>query len=889
VSASGLKRLLRRVRALLRRGALERETDEELRHHLEMERAELARGGLSPDEARRQALVAFGGVERFKEEARDARGFPWLEDLAQEIRYAFRSLRRSPAFAVVALLTISLAIGANTVVFTLVERFVFAPLPAVPESERVVRLSIQAPGGGQWGSLSYPLYRAWRDGARAFEGVAVQSAIQLSMRTDGPSQRVQGAFASSNLFEILHVRPILGRGFVWEDQTQRTTTAVISHRLWQQAFGGSPGVVGRHVMLNGNDFTVIGVAPSGFGGTELGEARDPWVPVTLHDVLSPVPGALGAWGWGWLRVVARLKPGVTLQQAAEDINALHRGILETISVYRNTRVLLGPLGDEGIAPAFRPLTGALLGVTILVLVIACANLATVLLARAVAREREIGIRLAIGVGRARLVRQMLTESLVLALGGGVLGVLIAVWAREGVRAFVPVRESPIVFTLSLDAPVLLFALAATIVTGIGFGLLPALRASRAELVPALRGGAATDPLHRSRLQSALVVTQVSLAVVSLVCAGLFVRGLQRARSVDTGFGDPGGVLLAATDLRLAGYSSDSAGVPVLERLLADVRALPGVRAASVATYLPLGFDEWGATRNDLGIEGYVFRPDESPTIPMSFVGPDYFQTVGIAVARGRGIAAEDRQGALPVAVVNEAFARRYWPGQEAVGRRLRYAFTDSWYTVVGVARDAKYGSLTQPVSPLVYLPILQAYATSFTVHLRAAGDPHILQQALRRAFEQVDPNLPVADVRTLDEHMGGALFVQELGSAMFAAFGLLALALAAVGLFGVLSHAVAQRTREIGVRLAVGATRRDVVGLVVGKALHLTVIGLGTGTALAAGAARLLRSQIFGVSPLDPVTFGGAAALLLAVALLAAWVPARRAAAVDPLVALRAD
>ena len=808
-----------------------------------------------------------------------------METLLQDIRYALRGLRKTPGFALIAVLTIGLAVGANTTVFTIMERFVLEPLPGVPETDRLVTPRTGAPGGGTW-SVSYPDYRVWREGSRAFEGIAVESQIQLSLRTDGPAQRAWGSFSSWNLFQTLRVRPILGRAFSPEDEAQATTTTVISHALWQRVFAGDSGVVGRHVLLNGNDFTIIGVAPRGFGGTEVGLAYDLWVPVTLNDLLTPSRGALTSYGWRWLDAVARLKPGVTIEQARQDLASLQRGLAQTQEEDRNTTAVVERFGDENAVSWFRPLTAALLGVTALVLLIACANLANLLLARAIARRREIGIRLAVGAGRARLVRQLLTESVLLALGGGALGILVAMWGRDSVWAFVPAAPVPISFEMPLDTRVLGFALLATLFTGVVFGLIPALQASRIELVPALRDGAAAGPARRSRLQATLVAAQVALAVVSLVCAGLFVRGLQRAQSVDTGIGDPDGVLLVGTNLFLGGYTSDSTGRPVLERLLAEVRALPGVRSASVATLVPLGFG--GRSSSSFDIEGYEFRPDENGAIPWSLVGSDYFETVRTPLLRGRGITAEDRRESQRVAVVNEAFARRYWPGREALGRQLRFS-GGTWRTVVGIARDGKYESLSEPAQPVVFVPIQQGYSSGFTLHVRTDGDPRRLQQALRAIFERVDPNLPFNDVRTFAQNMAAVTFVQDMGASMLAAFGLLALLLAAIGLFGVLSYSVAQRTREMGVRIAIGASRRDVLGLVVGRAMRLTALGLGIGIVLAAGAGQLLRSQIFGVSPLDPATFVTVVALLSAVAFLAAWLPARRAARVDPIIALQAE
>ena len=806
-----------------------------------------------------------------------------METLIQDIRYVLRSLRKSPGFALVAILTIGLAVGMNTVAFTWMERFVLKPLPGVPASDELIAVVSAGPGGDIW-QMSYPNYRDWREGVRSFEGLTAQSFEELSLRTTGPAQRAWGVFAAANYFEVLRVRAALGRTFRPEEETQATPVAVISHDLWQRTFAGDSGVVGRHMMLNGHDFTIIGVAPEKFAGTINVLRFDLWVPVTLYELLTPHRGLLTSRGDNNFDGIARLKQGVTIEQARQEINALNRRLADTYPDLRNTTVSVRWFRDAGPTPFFRPLMGALLGITFVVLLVACANLANLLLARAAARRREIGIRLAVGAGRARLVRQLLTESLVLALGGGVVGVLIALWGKDTMTALLPAAPFPIFVEFDLDSRVLGVAFGVSVLTSVVFGLVPALQASRAELVPALRDGAATGPVGRSWVQSALVASQVALALVCLVSAGLFVRGLQRAQSVDLGMRDPRHVLLAGTDFFRAGYT-DSTGPAVLERLLERVRALPGVRSASVATGIPLSLN--GMPSTSIAVEGYTFPPDETNAIPFSQVGPDYFETIGTPIVRGREFTAEDRATSLQVAVVSERFARRYWAGADPIGKRITVNGRER--TVVGVARNTGHEMIAGGAPPVFFRPISQSWQAGLTIIVRVEGDPSSLQQALRHAFQEVDPGLPVTDVRTLAEHLGAASFIQRIGAWVLATFGVLALGLSAVGLFGVLSYSVAQRTREMGVRIAIGASRRDVLGLIVGRAMRLTAIGLGVGIVLAAGAGQLLRSQILDVSPLDPVTFVVVVALLAAVAFLAAWLPARRAARVDPIIALQAE
>lgn len=806
-----------------------------------------------------------------------------MEALAQDVLYALRGMRKSPAFALVAVLTIGLAVGMNTVAFTWMERFVLEPLPGVPASGELVAVVSAGPGGDIW-QMSYPNYRDWRDGVRSFEGLTAQTFDEVTLRTTGPAQRAWGVFAAANYFDVLRVRPALGRTFRPEEETQATPVAVISHNLWRRTFAGDSGVVGRHVMLNGHDFTIIGVAPQGFAGTVNVLRFDLWVPVTVYELLTPSSGLLTSRGENNFDGIARLRPGVTIEQARQEINALNRRLAEQHPDLRNTTVSVRWFRDAGPTPFFRPLMGALLGITVVVLLVACANLANLLLARAAARRREIGIRLAVGAGRVRLVRQLLTESLVLALGGGVVGVLIALWGKDTMTALLPAAPFPIFVEFALDSRVLGVAFGVSLLTGVVFGLVPALQASRAELVPALRDGAATGPVGRSRLQSALVASQVALSLVCLVCAGLFVRGLQRAQSVDLGMRDPQHVLLAGTDFFRAGYT-DSTGPAALERLLERVRALPGVRSASVATGIPLSLN--GMPSTGIDVEGHTFQPDEITAIPFSHVGPDYFESIGTRIVRGRGFTTEDGPTSLQVAVVSERFAQRYWAGQDPIGKHISVNGRER--TVVGVARNTGHELIAGGAPPVFFRPISQSWRAGLTIIVRAEGDPRALQQAVRRAFEDVDPGLPVTDVRTLAKHIGAAAFLQRIGAWVLAAFGTLALVLSAVGLFGVLSYSVAQRTREMGIRIAIGASRRDVLALVVGKAMRLTAIGLGVGLVLAAGAGQLLRSQILDVSPLDPVTFVAVIALLAAVAFLAAWLPARRAARVDPIIALQSE
>ncbi len=808
-----------------------------------------------------------------------------METLLQDLRFGLRGLRKNPGLTLIAALSLGLGIGANTTVFTWMQSLVLRPLPAVAGYDRLVGLHTRAPGGGTW-SVSYPDFRDWRAQSRTMD-VAAFDFIQLGMRVGGAAtERVWGELCSDNYFDILGVAPVLGRTFLRGEEERAAQVAVLGYAFWQRRFSADSSVVGRSVVLNGQSFTIVGVASPRFGGPVVGLRFDMFIPITTRTALLP-------YGDRWrtqrqyqtFDAIGRLRAGVTFEQARQEIDALGKAAGIAGGVARHQGVVAKRLGDEGAASWLRPVFGALLAVTGIVLLIACANVANLLLARAASRRREVGIRLAVSASRARLVRQLLTESLALALLSGVIGVVVALWARDLMMVMLPAAPFPIGLEFRVDGVVLGFALGVTLLTALLFGLAPALQASNPELVPTLKDDIGAGHPKRARLQSTLVVVQVALSLVSLVCAGLFLRSLLNARTVDTGFRDPERVLLVSTDLTLAGVRGDSATTNLTQRLLERVRAVPGVEAAAAAEMVPLGFG--GNSSSGATIDGYEPRANENMSIHRTAVTSDYFRAMGIPIMRGRPIGAEDAGGPLSV-VVNQTFARRYWPGLDPIGRRIDQG--NGWMTVVGVAKDGKYAQLSEDPQALIYQPMGYTFAASdFTIHVRTSGDPLALAPALRRAFEATSADLPFLDVRTMAQHMQAAVFAQRIGAYMLAGFGCIALLLSGIGIYGVLSYGVTQRTREIGVRVALGAGQRSVVGLVVGRAMRLVAVGLGIGLVAALAAGQLLRTQLFGISPRDPLTFASIALVLGAVALLASWVPARRAARVDPMVALRSE
>jgi len=767
-----------------------------------------------------------------------------MERLVQDLRYGLRGLRHNRGIAVVAALSLGLAIGANTTVFTWMDRFVLQPLPMVSGAHRLVSVNTRGPQDAEW-SVSVPALRDWRAGATRLE-LAGHAFTQLGLREGEHTDRVWALATTDNFFDVLRVRAYLGRTFRPGEEDAQAPVAVLGYSFWKRRFQADSLIIGRDLVLNGRSLTVVGVAAPRFGGAIVGLDFDLYFPLTLRHVLLGSTDPRARRGWQFLDVVGRLTDGASFEQARDELVAVSVRASEAAGSQADRGgALVKRFTDDGPPAVFKPVFVALLGVTGVILLIACANVANLLLSRAAARRREIAVRLAMGATRSRLIRQLLTESLVLALIAGAVGLLVAFWARDLLAAFVPPISAPVNLELRLNPVVLGFALGLSALTALLFGLAPALQASRPELVPALKDEIGTSPMHRGRLQSALLVD---------------------------------------TDLSPGRLTGDSLGVPTIRRLLDAVRAVPGVRYASIGDEVPLGFT--GGSSSSVEIEGYQPRPDENLSLSLETVGDDYFRAMGIPIVAGRPIEARDlASGAPRVVVVNETFVRRYWPGLDPIGRRVNQG--RDWSTVVGVAKAGKYRQLNESPRAFLYHPYSQMVPRDFTVHVHAGGDPEVLVPALRRAFASVSADLPFLDVRTMAEHMEAAVFAQKLGAYMLAAFGMLALVLSAIGIYGVMAYAVSRRTREIGVRVALGAGRGDVVRLVVGGAMRLAVAGLLVGAAAALAAGELLRSQLFGISPRDPLAFATVALLLGAVALVSSWLPARRAARVDPMEALR--
>jgi predicted permease len=809
-----------------------------------------------------------------------------METSVQDIRYAFRAMLKTPGFTAIAVLSLALGIGANAAIFSLVNAILFRPLP-VSEPARLFDV-IPTRQGSEFNNFSYPLYRDFRDRNEVFEGLAVYRFAPVSLSREGNNERIWGYLVSGNYFDLLGVKPAAGRFFTQEEDRVpgANAVAVLSYGCWKRRFGGDPNLVGKEITINGNRFDVVGIAPEGFGGTVIIFTPEIWVPAMMAGQIEPGSNWLDQPGNGVLFAFGRLKTGVSQAQATQSLSALMASLASVYPHLEGFTVELSPPGL--VLPMLRngslAFSFVLMGAVGLVLLIACTNLANMLLARATRRRKEIAIRLSLGASRGRLIRQLLTESVLLALVGGAIGWLVALWMVNLVSAFKPPTDFALTIDLKVDWRVLLFSLIVSLISGMIFGLMPALQTTKSDLVSALKDESAGAGHRRSRLRSALVVAQVGLSLVLLVAAGLIVRSLQRVQMIGPGFKTDRTITMSV-DLGLQGYTAER-GQEFYKELIARADVLPGVRSASLANYLPLAMN-----RNTMSIyiEGQpVPRPSEVPEIQNSSVWPKYLETMGIPLVDGREFTVLDNKKETRVVIVNETFASRYWPGQNALGKRISTSKPEGpFWEVIGVAKDGKYWSLGEDPQPFIYFPMMRDYESSAALVVSTTTDPTSLINALRREVQQMDASLPVFGAKTMDEHMRLSLLPLRAGAWVAGSFAFLALTLAGLGIYGVMAYSVSQRTREIGIRMALGATSRDVLSLVIKQGMQLSAIGLGVGLAGSLAATRLMSSVLYGVSATDAVTFALVSSLLAVVVLAACYIPARHAARVDPMVALR--
>jgi len=896
---------------LFHRRQHEEQLEKEIRHHLDMHTHDLIGQGYSPEEAQRQAHLALGGTEQVKEMCRDARRTRWLEELLQDLRIGVRMLRKNPGFTLVVAATLALGIGANTAIFGLVDALLLRPLPVVKAPGELVLL---VRGEGQGPTLSYPDFRVLRERNEVLSDLALYTQAPISFGNNVRSEVVLGAMVSGNYFDVLGIKPSLGRAFLpEEDRTPGThPVVVLNHSFWQTRFNSDRTLVGKTIVLNSRPFTVVGIAPAGFDGESPPMKVSLWIPVmmtatmreeptqTRHDPLSNRHdenfGAIG-----------RLKQGVSITQAQASLETINRQLEQSdptapaqrvnpnndrsLRLFSPRGIMLGSIRENAVT------SSRLAGVTVLmVLLIACANVANLLMARAATRRKEVAVRLALGATRGRLIRQLLTESVLLALVGATAGLLLAYWINQLLMAFKPPFPPPFTFTLDLsfDIRTFVFTFLLAIATGVIFGLVPALQASRPDVLPALKdeSNAEGQRVRRLNLRSALVITQVALSLALLISTGLFLRTLRYARQIDLGF-KPDKVLEVSFNLRLQGYD-EAKGREFYGRMVERLERLPGVQTASVANLLPLGF-MWLST--PVVPEDREVPPNERIFAGSVSVGSQYFETIGTPLLYGRDFNAQDTIKSTQVAIVSEKLARRLWPEikepGEALGKRVRVGRSDLISCeVIGVAKDSRnniFNRLDREPEPTIYRPFAQNYSARASLIVRTDGDPRGLVSGVRREVAALDENLPPQELQPLSETVSLASWSARTGATVLGVFGLLGLALAAIGIYGVMSYSVSRRTREIGLRMALGAETRDVIKLIVKQGMSLALIGAVIGLMLAVAVTRLLTSLLYGVTATDPATFAGVVLFVICVAVIACYLPARRATKVDPMMALRCE
>ena len=806
-----------------------------------------------------------------------------MKSLWQDIRFGFRALRKSPGFSLIAVLTLALGIGANSTIFSWISSTLLNPIPGARDARDLVSV-----GKGEEDDFSYLDYKDLREASASFTGLAASKMVPLDLSGTGRPERIWGMLVSANYFDVLGVRPALGRGFLADEELKPDGApyAVISYRLWQTRFAGTDSVLGRTLTLNKHPYTIVGVTDRFFEGSDTGLRADIWVPLMMAPQLLSNPQRLQWRSEGWLELIGRLKPGVSPRGAQEEMNLLMGRIVAQFPNWHqgNNDVIAAPLwrAPYGANARLSVLLPPLLAISAIVLLLACANVANLLLVRSIGRRREIAVRLSMGASRWRLMRFLLAESFLLALAGGAIAILIATWTAGTFSNFIPPSDLPISLNMHVDRSVFLATLGVSFLACLVFGVVPALRSSNLAPAEVLKedAGSVSGGLHKARLAGGLVVAQIALSLSLLVAAGLFIRSIRQAQLFNPGFNSQG-VLLASFDLFPEGYGSDE-GLAFDRQLLAKLEAAPGVESVTLSNWAPLSFSFDYTTVNPAG---YAPQPHESMDVLSSIIAPDYFRTMQIPMIAGRDFTLADKQDSQRVAIVNEALARRFWPRQNAMGQRI-HAY-DDWYTIVGISQTTNAMKLGEAPRPFLYLPLFQEYSHREIIHARVAGDPLAFAATAEKAVHDLDADMPVYDVTSLALQVQLASIGVRVAGTFVGAFGLLALILAAVGIYGVVSYSTRQRTREIGIRMALGATPRDVLKLVLQGGLRMTLLGLALGLGVSLALARYLRTLLFGVGSTDSLAYATVIVLLFAVALMACYFPARRATRVNPLEALR--
>jgi putative ABC transport system permease protein len=902
--ARQLRGWVARLTGLFGREARDRELAEELEAHLQLHVDDLVQSGVDPREARRLALIQLGGMVQTSEECRRRMGIPALEDLWQDLRYGARALRKNSGFTLIAVASLALAIGANSAVFSVVNAVLLRPLP-YREPDQLMKVLTTSSGQerSQPGALwSYPGFKALRDQNEIFEGVAAYARRAFNLTGTDEPERLQGEYVSANYFSLLGVGTSAGRAFLpEEDETPGSHQVVmISHALWQRRFGGDPGVVGQVIELEGHKLTVVGVLPKGFKG-QSGVA-EVWLPMMMASALM-TPQLISQSNITWAEVIARLKPGMSIRQAQAALEGLQERIEKNLpgpqvrpsGSVKETFTLV-PLKDANVDPMIRRSFLILLAAVAFILLIACANTAGLLLARGLMRRKEFAVRLALGASRGRLMRQLLVESMLVAVLGGAAGLAVALWGVDLMTRFKPSDATTFwtayartfqQYTVGIDAVVLAFNFTLSVLTGLLFGLMPAWQASHADVNDALKEGGSGSQVglgHGLGARRWLIVAEMALSLVLLAGAGLMINSLVRVNSAQLGF-EPRGVLTMRVQSRRA-------GVDFYKQLLERTAAMPGVESVSAAMTAPLFGRGISAP---LSLEGEATgQRSASRQVNLNIISPDYFKTLGITLISGRGFTEQDRAGSGRVALVSRA-AAGFWAGQDPVGKRIKLAYStgdqkpDDLIEIVGVVEDVKYGRVEDLAEPAIYLSYMQHDESPSLLIVRTGGDHGPLVSAVRREVYALDRNTPVYGVKSMAERAAEATSRVRFIALLLAIFAGVAVALSAVGIYGVMSYMVAQRTREIGIRMALGARGRDVLRLIVGQGMLLALVGVGLGLAAAFALTRVIRGMLYEVSATDPATFLIVSALLVIVALISCLIPARRATKVDPLIALRSE
>jgi predicted permease len=880
---------IHRLAAIFRRRRLEDDMNEELRSHLEMAAEVNLRKGMSAEEARREALRGFGGVEQTKELYRDQRGLPMIETTLQDLRFGFRMLRRSPGFSILAILCLILGIGANAAVFSWIEGILFRPYPAVTHQERLLALGGTARGEARGTLISWPDFLDLQRSCTLFDAFFVTKIMGTTLSVGDRAEVTTGSIVSANYFDAIGVHPILGRGFEPGEDTGRNAhpVTVISYQLWKGRFKGDPQIIGKTQRLNGVLHTIVGVMPEGFYGTFVGWAMQFWVPASMEETFEAGGYKLEDRGARWIEAYVRLKPGVTPEQARQEISAAAKRLeADYPDTNRGRGIKLWPLWQTPFnnAGTLLPTLEIMLVVVVFVLLITCANVGNLLLVRSFARRHEMTVRLAIGAGRGRLLKQLLTEGLILSAFGAAGGLLVAHWCRHALVLLFLARAGVAMYLPGeIDWRVLALSAGVCLLATLVLGLVPATQSGKVDLASALKSESAGVVGGRGTawVRSGLVLVQVSLSFVLLVGAGLLLQSLQKIRTASPGFSTHG-VLFTAVDLVSAGYDAKRAR-NFQDELMDRVQALPGVESAAFARVTPLGYGSYSSS--PIAMDGYQPLPEEQPAAEYNEVGPGYFGTMGIPLVSGREFTRADDEQAVLVAVVNETMAAMYWRGRNPLGERVQVK--GRWMLVVGVAKDSKYESVRETPKPFFYVPRHQNFSVGAGLYIRTPLSAQTMAAALARQVRALDANLAPYEMITLQEQLDRSTSPQQVAVTLVGILGALALLLAVIGLYGVMSYAVSQSTRELGLRMALGAGASNLLRLVMSRGLALTAGGVLLGAAVSLALTRLLGNLLYKVSPRDPMAFGSAFVVMTIASLAACFLPAWRATRIDPVRALR--